>query len=93
MGVDDAKAWSDFLQAAGGWGVAVVEAMGLVPALITLWRKLAKLEAENNAKDERIFSLLDKSNEILTLITGRATSQASAAPPPAALPAKEEPKP
>jgi hypothetical protein len=52
--VGEAQTWVTFLKEAGGWGIAVL--MGFV--VVVLWR-------ENKAKDAKIFSLLEKTNEII----------------------------
>lgn len=52
--VEEAITWVDFLQRAGGWGVAVV--FGYV--IVKLW-------SDGKAKDERLFQTLDKQNETL----------------------------
>lgn len=50
----------EFLRDAGGWGLAVLEA----GVIVFLWRKL-------DATNQKIFNLLDKTNEILSVIQGR----------------------
>ena len=52
--------WTELLQTAGGWGVAVIE--GFV--LRWLWQRY-------EASNERIFGLLDKQNDILRALKGR----------------------
>jgi len=48
---------TEVLQTTGGWGLSAI-LMGVV------WRLFIRL----NEKDERIFNLLDKQNEILKLL-------------------------
>ena len=100
MSVDEAKAWADFLQAAGGWGVAVVEALILLPMMTLLWKKITKLEDDKGdlitalaAKDERMFSTLDKTNEILHLLreSEKPVFAPITTPQPIALPPSREP--
>lgn len=54
MDIDTAKAMTEFMQTSGGWGMVVV--FGVV-----IWRLWIRL----NEKDERIFTLLDKQNDLL----------------------------
>lgn len=68
MTPESVNTWVEFFREAGGWGLAVVE--GFV--VVFLWRKL-------EAKDERLFQVLDKTNEILLTIQGK---QSGRLPPP-----------
>lgn len=60
MDIETLKAWVDFFRDAGGWGIAVVEAV----VIVFLWRKL-------DSTNTKIFNLLDKTNAILALIEGK----------------------
>lgn len=55
--MDAASELTKILQTTGGWGLAGI-------LMIVVWR----LWVANNAKDERIFGLLDKQNEVLKLL-------------------------
>lgn len=68
--LEEAVTWVDFLQKAGGWGVAVV--FGYV--IVKLW-------SDGKAKDERLFQTLDKQNETLKGIQDLKTLIATAEKP------------
>jgi hypothetical protein len=48
---------TEILQTTGGWGLSAI-------LMVVIWR----LWVANNAKDERIFGLLDKQNDILKVL-------------------------
>jgi hypothetical protein len=75
LDVETATAWVNFLRDAGGWGIAVVEAF----VLVFLWRRY---EAKLDAKDARLFALLDRTNDILGLIQGRPAPRTPMLPTP-----------
>lgn len=72
FGVEEASGWTAFLKEAGGWGVAVVVAVVLSGVIVKLWMEYKNLQAqhslENKAKDERIYNLLDKQNDMLKIV-------------------------
>lgn len=55
--MDAAITMTEILRTTGGWGLSAL-------LMLVVWR----LWVANNVKDERIFSLLDKQNEILKLL-------------------------
>jgi hypothetical protein len=55
--MDAASSLTDILQTTGGWGLSGI-------LMVVIWR----LWVANNAKDERIYGLLDKQNDILKLL-------------------------
>jgi hypothetical protein len=65
----EAGTWVQFLRDAGGWGLSVVEA----GVIWYLWREL-------KAKDLRLFTLLDRTNEILAALQRRDTPRALPSP-------------
>lgn len=58
MGVEQAQSWTDFFSQNGGWGIAFL--FGAV--IVKLWLEL-------KAKDQKIFELLDKTNDIMKILT------------------------
>lgn len=80
MTPDKVVEWSEALNKAGGWGIAAILFIVFGGVIIAQWR-------EGKSKDERFFAVLDKTNDILKLLTPQtsATSAPAVQPKPAAL--------
>jgi hypothetical protein len=57
----EAQELSSLLQTSGGYGLSVI----LMTVVAFLWRTIQAKDAKMEEKDERIFGLLDKQNEVL----------------------------
>ncbi len=77
--MENAGALMQLLQTFGGWGVSVI----LGWWLIGMWRQMrqresdliANFQSREDAKDERIFLLLDKTNQTLNEISALKEAQ------------------
>jgi len=60
---EQAKSWTDWLQQAGGWGVATVEFAVLVVVCRWFIKALEK-------KDDKLIAVLEKQNETYKVVKG-----------------------
>ena len=59
--METAERLANFLQMTGGWGLSAV----LCVVIWRMWEALKAKDKKVEAKDERVFQLLDKQNDVL----------------------------